>query len=90
MELGDVRRRLEALADSVAHLAKSDVVTRVGAAYRSASRTIDDPTPEMRQRIATYGADEAVPVPVVHERALQWRRDQLAGVEPQPSTLTTL
>jgi hypothetical protein len=87
----DVKRRLEALCRNAEHLDPQDVVT--GVKHRGAAvhpHAILDTTGDALDKLAEQGADMALPIPHVAEAALKWRRDQIAGVEPEPSTLTNL
>lgn len=83
-----VHSATEELTLSASHLDPRDVgiaPSRPGRrSYHAADRRITDPTPEMRRRIAD-DLDGALPLPVVRQQALDYRRDKLAGKPVKPA-----
>ena len=81
----DVRRRVEALARHAEHIDRSDVAAPKATKRRGLLRPerVSDPTGDLRTNLAE-APDAVLPVPVVADHALRWRRDRLDGVPVSP------
>jgi hypothetical protein len=91
----DLAERVERLTGHATHLEPRDVgvpaisATGTRRSYHAADPRIVDPTAAMRAKLA-HNLDAALPLPLVSEQALAWRRDRLAGLPTEASNATKL